>query len=151
LFAERISCRDVVQPIAPAGHAHVFNQYVIRTPDRDHLRRHLEQRGIGTEIYYPVPLHLQPCFQSLGYHRGDFPNAERAAAESLALPIFPELTDGQQQLVVNAVAEYFGSTAGEGGVGREPAPAAPESRPASDDATGGADVTAAYQRKQVSA
>jgi dTDP-4-amino-4,6-dideoxygalactose transaminase len=79
---------------------------VIRTPDRDGLKQHLDERGIGTEIYYPVPFHLQPCFSYLGHRRGDFPQAERAAADSLALPIYGELTAAQQETVVTAIGEF---------------------------------------------
>jgi dTDP-4-amino-4,6-dideoxygalactose transaminase len=94
-------------PVEPAERRHVFNQYVIRTPRRDDLRAHLTARGIGTEVYYPTPLHLQPCFKYLGRHAGDFPAAERAAADSLALPIFGELTRAQQQTVVEAIADFL--------------------------------------------
>jgi dTDP-4-amino-4,6-dideoxygalactose transaminase len=97
----------VTLPVEPPGRRHTFHQYVIRVPDRDALRRHLDTRGIGTEVYYPVPFHLQTCFADLGYTAGDFPHAERSAAESLALPIYGELTLEQQRAVVSAIADFY--------------------------------------------
>jgi dTDP-4-amino-4,6-dideoxygalactose transaminase len=97
----------IALPIEPQGRRHVFNQFVIRTPERDGLKRHLDDCHIGNEIYYPQPLHLQPCFADLGYGPGDLPQAERAAAESLAIPIYGELTVEQQQAVVSAIAEFM--------------------------------------------
>ena len=98
-------------PVEPPDRRHIFNQFVIRTADRDGLKRYLDDRGIGTEIYYPVPFHLQPCFANLGHRRGEFPHAERAAGESLALPIYGELTAAQQEAVVGAVAGFVNRNA----------------------------------------
>jgi dTDP-4-amino-4,6-dideoxygalactose transaminase len=91
-----------------SAHAyHVFHQYVIRVERRDELRAFLTQRNIGTEIYYPLPLHLQPALAYLGYCEGDLPEAERAARDVLALPMFPELTQDEQGLVVQAIADFY--------------------------------------------
>jgi dTDP-4-amino-4,6-dideoxygalactose transaminase len=86
---------------------HIFNQYVIRTTNRDELQAHLKQKGVGTEVYYPVPLHLQECFAYLGHKPGAFPQSEGAAKETLALPIQPELTDAQACYVVECVGEFL--------------------------------------------
>jgi len=94
-------------PVVVAGYRHIFNQYVVRAHNRDALRARLTERGIGSEIYYPVPLHLQQCFAYLNYRAGDFPQSERAAAETLALPIYPELTQAQLAHVVATVAEFY--------------------------------------------
>lgn len=86
---------------------HVFHQYVIRAQRRDELRKFLADRKIGSEIYYPVPLHLQPVFSYLGLKAGDLPVAEQAAREVLALPMFPELTEAEIKLVVESIAEFY--------------------------------------------
>ncbi len=86
---------------------HVYHQYVIRADRRDELLKHMQERKIGVGIYYPIPLHLQECFAYLGYQPGEFPHAERAAAEVLGLPMYPELTDAQQNAVVDAVAAFY--------------------------------------------
>ena len=97
----------VTVPKIAAGNVSIFNQYVIRVPRRDELKAFLKSRGIDTEIYYPVSLHEQECFQPLGYKRGAFPQSESAAAESLALPIFPELTPAQVEYVAGAIGAFF--------------------------------------------
>ena len=95
--------RGIVLPSRAPDRKHIFNQYVIRVANRDGVRKRLDAAGIGTEIYYPVPFHLQDCFRPLGYRAGQFPHAEAAAAETLALPIYGELTEAQQREVVAAV------------------------------------------------
>ena len=98
----------VVIPTAPAGLTHVYHQYTIRVPRRDHVQKFLARRQIGSTVYYPVPLHLQPVYASLGYNRGDFPAAERAAEEVLSLPMYAELRTDQIERVAGAVAEALG-------------------------------------------
>ena len=97
----------ITAPVQPEGLRHVYNQFVIRTHERDELREHLRNCGIPTEIYYPSPLHLQPAFAYLGYGPGTFPQAEAACQQVLALPVFPAMTEEQQKLVVDAIAEFF--------------------------------------------
>lgn len=102
--------RVVGLPEVQAERRHVWNQYVVRVPDggRDALRRHLASVGVGSEIYYPLSLHQQECFQYLGYRPGSLPESERTAAETIALPIFPELSAGEQRLVTRSVAGFYG-------------------------------------------
>ena len=87
---------------------HVYNQFVIRVPDRDSVQEHLRNCGVATEIYYPLPLHLQECFSSLGYSRGDLPQAEAASKSALALPVYPELSESQVSAVASAVISALG-------------------------------------------
>lgn len=103
LFQEH-GLTDVVLPSEREACRHIYNQFVIRTPGRDDVKAHLQSRGVGCEVYYPVPFHLQPCFSGLGHAPGAFPHAEAAAADSLALPIYGELTEAQQRFVVEAFA-----------------------------------------------
>jgi dTDP-4-amino-4,6-dideoxygalactose transaminase len=106
-FADAALGSALRTPFAAAGQRHIFNQYVVRAERRDALRARLAERGIGSEIYYPVPLHMQACFAYLNYRAGDFPQSERAAGETLALPIYPELEQGQLAHVVATVAEFY--------------------------------------------
>jgi dTDP-4-amino-4,6-dideoxygalactose transaminase len=94
-------------PAEPAGSVHTYHLFVVRVPHRDQLQAHLAGKGIGTGVYYPVPLHLQPCFAALGYRAGSFPEAERAALDTLALPIYPELTAEQQDYVIHSIVEFL--------------------------------------------
>ncbi len=99
--------RELAQASGEALDYHIYNQYVIRVRDRDALRAYLQENGIGSEIYYPIPMHKQGCVAHLGFNELSFPEAERAAAETLALPIYPELTPEMQGLVVAAIGSYF--------------------------------------------
>jgi dTDP-4-amino-4,6-dideoxygalactose transaminase len=108
-FAAANGAKNLITPQATVKGRHIFNQYVVRVQNRDALKDHLTAQGIGTEIYYPVPLHLQKCFSYLKHAPGDFPQSERAAADTLALPIYPELTQTQLDHVVASVAEFYRS------------------------------------------
>jgi dTDP-4-amino-4,6-dideoxygalactose transaminase len=104
LAAETGLDRRVVLPTEAAGCHHIYNQFVVRVPRRDEIREALTRQGVGTAVYYPVPFHLQECFADLGYRPGAFPHAEQAARDTLALPIYPELTEAQQAWVVRSLA-----------------------------------------------
>jgi dTDP-4-amino-4,6-dideoxygalactose transaminase len=86
---------------------HIFNQYILRVPRRDDLLAHLKKNDIGCEVYYPVPAHLQECFSSYGFRKGDYPESEKAALETIALPIYPELTDEQARFVVETIRKFY--------------------------------------------
>jgi dTDP-4-amino-4,6-dideoxygalactose transaminase len=108
LFEEH-GAEHVTLPVERPGCFHVYNQYVIRVPAslRDPLREYMTTRHIGTEIYYPIPLHLQPCFAALAHKLGDFPSSESAANETIALPMYPELTEEQQRFVVGSIGQFL--------------------------------------------
>jgi dTDP-4-amino-4,6-dideoxygalactose transaminase len=111
--ADLNSAGSAVQaPVRVPGARHIFNQYVVRTPKRDELRSHLAAQGVGTEVYYPVPLHAQQCFAYLEHEPDDFPESQRTAQEVLALPIYPELTVEQREYVVREIASFFRSGRG---------------------------------------
>lgn len=99
---------EVITPYVDPASEHIFNQYTIRVPRRDQLQEYLRARGIGNSVYYPLPLHLQPCFEYLGYKKGAFPESERAAQEVVSLPIYPELTAAQRDEVIHAIREFLG-------------------------------------------
>jgi len=105
LFADSPTSANITLPQDVPGH--IYNQFVIRARKRDQLQKFLKENGVGSEVYYPVPLHVQECFSDQGYKHGDFPNSEAAAADSLALPVYPELTKPQQEYVVGCIEEFY--------------------------------------------
>jgi dTDP-4-amino-4,6-dideoxygalactose transaminase len=107
LFADARLSERIALPKTGRGNVHVYNQYTIRAQKRDDLRAWLREKGIGSEIYYPIPLHLQSCYRELGYKKGDFPVSERASEEVLSLPIYAELTEDQQARVAGAIGEFY--------------------------------------------
>ncbi len=108
LFQDLLSSANSLKlPAIQYQNRHIFHQYVIRVPERDRLKQFLAEEGIGTDIYYPVPLHLQECYSFLKYRRGDLPNSEKASEEVLALPIYPELTEDQQVAVVDRIKAFY--------------------------------------------
>jgi dTDP-4-amino-4,6-dideoxygalactose transaminase len=109
LFCDVLPDAPIVLPVEPDGRFHIYNQFVVRVPRRDRVRAFLTDHGVGTEVYYPVPFHLQECFASLGHRRGDFPAAESAADSTLALPVYGELTAAQQEIVVQTLADALGT------------------------------------------
>jgi len=100
---------DVCTPVIDPANVSIYNQYTVRVSRRDDLQAHLKAKGIGNSVYYPLPLHLQPCFEYLGYSEGAFPESEKAAKEVISLPIYPELTTGQLDEVIEAVREFYGN------------------------------------------
>ena len=108
------SVKGLKLPAVQYQNRHIFHQYVIRVQERDQLRKFLTENGIGTDIYYPVPLHLQECYSFLKYHPGDLPNSENASEEVLALPIYPELTEDQQKAVVDGIKAFYKKSGHEG-------------------------------------
>jgi len=110
LFEEMGLTEHIHLPVIKGGNRHIFNQYVIRVPHRDKLREFLSGKGVGTEVYYPIPLHLQKCFAYLGYKKGDFPESEKASEETIALPIYPELSHEQQEYVVDQIKNFYERT-----------------------------------------
>jgi dTDP-4-amino-4,6-dideoxygalactose transaminase len=107
LFTEARLLDRVTLPVTQPGNYHVFNQYTIRAQRRDELKNFLKDRGIGTEVYYPIPMHAQDCYRFLGHKKGDFPQSEQAAAEVLSLPVFAELADEQLAYVVDSIQAFY--------------------------------------------
>jgi len=99
--------KTIILPASSTERSHIYNYYVIRAERRDELKQHLANGRIQTLVYYPLPLHLQPCFEFLGYHKGDFPKAELVSSQALAIPMYPELTSEQQEIIVQRIAEFY--------------------------------------------
>ena len=97
----------VTLPPTVPGNFHVYNQYTVRVPERDELRAFLKEKGVGSEVYYPLPMHLQNCYRDLGYQKGAFPLSEQAAEEVISIPIYAELTEAQQGCVVETIGEFY--------------------------------------------
>jgi dTDP-4-amino-4,6-dideoxygalactose transaminase len=108
IYDKLMSGGKVVTPKIDAGNHCIYNQYVVRIEDRDRVKQELSQRGVATAVYYPLPLHLQPCFKDLGHKEGDFPESERACREVLALPVHPELSGEQVKHVAKSLLEVLG-------------------------------------------
>jgi dTDP-4-amino-4,6-dideoxygalactose transaminase len=106
-YTELLADTPLKLPREGAGAESAFHLYVVRHPRRDDLKKHLEANGVGCALHYPLPLHLQKCYASLGYKPGDLPNAEKAGRECLSLPVYPELTDAQIQRVVSVIKDFF--------------------------------------------
>jgi len=107
LFARTRHADRVSLPPTVPGNFHVYNQFTVRAPKRDELRAFLKEKGVGTEVYYPLPMHLQNCYRDLGHQKGSFPQSEHAAEEVMSLPIYAELTEAQQVYVVEMIAEFY--------------------------------------------
>jgi dTDP-4-amino-4,6-dideoxygalactose transaminase len=106
-FADLERAGKLVRPVVRDYNESIYNQYTLRVENRDALREHLNARGIGNAVYYPLPLHLQPCFAYLGYREGDFPESERASQQVVSIPIFPELSAAELEEVATAIEEFF--------------------------------------------
>ncbi len=107
LFPQTKHADCVVLPPTATGNFHVYNQFTVRAPRRDELRAFLKEKEVGTEVYYPLPMHLQNCYRELGHQKGSFPLSEQAAEEVMSIPIYPELTEAQQGYVVETIAEFY--------------------------------------------
>jgi len=105
-YDELLKDLPLVTPHAETYNRHIYNQYTIRVDNRDGLQEHLKEKGVGLALYYPLPLHLQECYRDLNHHQGDFPESEKAAQETISLPVYPELTKEGQEYVVEKIAEF---------------------------------------------